>query len=64
MEEEQMPSARPAIFSAAYCHPVFNLHAEYIIRNARQDEAQTGIKIPGRNINISDTTLWKKVKKS
>ena len=42
---------------AAYCHPVFNLYAEYIIRNARQDEAQTGIKIPGRNIYISDTTL-------
>ena len=30
---------------------VFNLHAEYIMRNARLDEAQPGIKIAGRNIN-------------
>ena len=30
---------------------LFNLYAEYIMRNARLDEAQTGIKIAGRNIN-------------
>ena len=30
---------------------LFNLHAEYIMRNARVDEAQAGIKIAGRNIN-------------
>ena len=30
---------------------LFNLHAEYIIRNARLEEAQAGIKIAGRNIN-------------
>ena len=30
---------------------LFNLHAEYIMRNAKLDEAQAGIKIPGRNIN-------------
>ena len=30
---------------------LFNLYAEYIIRNARLDEAQAGIKIAGRNIN-------------
>ena len=29
----------------------FNLYAEYIIRYARLDEAQAGIKIAGRNIN-------------
>ena len=28
-----------------------NLYAEYIMRNARLDEAHTGIKIAGRNIN-------------
>ena len=28
-----------------------NLYAEYIMRNARLDEAQAGIKIAGRNIN-------------
>ena len=30
---------------------LFNLYAEYIMRNARLDEAQAGIKISGRNIN-------------
>ena len=30
---------------------LFNLHAEYIMRNARMDEVQAGIKIAGRNIN-------------
>ena len=30
---------------------LFNLHAEYIMRNAGLDEAQVGIKIAGRNIN-------------
>ena len=29
----------------------FNLYAEYIIRNARLDKAQAGIKIAGRNIH-------------
>ena len=40
---------------------LFNLCAEYIMWNARLDEAQTGIKIAGRNINnhryADDTTL-------
>ena len=40
---------------------LFNLYAEYIIRNAGLDEAQTGIKIAGRNIKnlryADDTTL-------
>ena len=40
---------------------LFNLHAEYIMQHARQDEAQTGIKIARRNINnlryADDTTL-------
>ena len=40
---------------------LFNLHAEYIMRNARLEEAQAGIKIAGRNINnlryADDTTL-------
>ena len=30
---------------------LFNLHAEYILRNAGLEEAQAGIKIAGRNIN-------------
>ena len=30
---------------------LFNLYAEYIMQNAKLDEAQPGIKIAGRNIN-------------
>ena len=30
---------------------LFNLYAEYIIRNAGLDEAQTGVKNAGRNVN-------------
>ena len=30
---------------------LFNFYAEYIMRNAGQDEAKAGIKIAGRNIN-------------
>ena len=40
---------------------LFNLYAEYIMQNARLDEAQAGIKITKRNINnlwyADDTTL-------
>ena len=40
---------------------LFNLYAEYIMRSTGVDEAQTGIKIAGRNINnlryADDTTL-------
>ena len=40
---------------------LFNFYAEYIMRNAGLEEAQTGIKIAGRNINhlryADDTTL-------
>ena len=40
---------------------LFNFYAEYIMQNAGLDEAQTGIKIAGRNINnlsyTEDTTL-------
>ena len=42
-------------------HCLFNLYAENIMRNARLDKAQAGIKIAGRNINnlryADDTTL-------
>ena len=40
---------------------LFNLYAEYLIRNASLDEAQAGIKIAGRNISNlrypTDTTI-------
>ena len=50
---------------------LFNLHAEYIMRNARLDETQAGIKIAGRNISnlryAYDTTVmaenkWQEIK--
>ena len=47
---------------------LFNLYAEYIVRNAGLDETQAGIKIAGRNINNfrlqMTPPLWQKVKKN
>ena len=48
---------------------LFNLYAEYIMRNSGLEEAQAaGIMISGRNINnlryADDTTLWQKVKRN
>ena len=47
---------------------LFNLHAEYIMQNARLDEAQAGIKIGRRNINnltyLMTPPLWQKEKKN
>ena len=47
---------------------LFNIYAEYIMRNVGLDEAQAGIKIAGRNITNTDTQmippLWKKGKKN
>ena len=45
---------------------LFNLYAEYIMKNAGLEEAQAEIKIARRTINnlryADDTTLWQKVK--
>ena len=47
---------------------LFNLYAEYIMQNARLDEAQAVIKITGRTINnlryADDTTLMAEAKKN
>ena len=47
---------------------LFNLYAEYIMRNAGLEEAQAGIKIAGRNVNnlryADDPPLWQKAKKN
>ena len=47
---------------------LFNLYAEYIMRNTGPKETQAGIKIAGRNINelryADDTTLIQKAKKN
>ena len=47
---------------------LFKLYAEYIMQNARLDEAQAGIKMPGEISITSDMQmtppLWQKVKKN
>ena len=50
---------------------LFNLYAEYIMRNAGLEEAQAGIKVAVRNINADDTSdmqmttpLWQREKKN
>ena len=47
---------------------LFNLYAEYIMRNAGLEEAQAGIKIAGRKSITSDMQmtppLWQKVKRN
>ena len=47
---------------------LFNFYADYIMQNARLDEAQAGIKIARRNISnlryADDTTLLQKVKRN
>ena len=46
---------------------LFNLYAEYIMRNTGLDEAQAGIKITGRNVNnhryADDTTFMAEINK-
>ena len=60
MEQRLVPN--PNILQGCILLPcLFNLYAEYIMRNAGLVEAQAGIKIAGRNINnlryTDDTTL-------
>ena len=60
--EQQTDSNRERVHQGCVLSPcLFNLYAEYIMRNDWLDEAQAGIKIAGRNINnfryAHDTTL-------
>ena len=60
--EQQTGSKGKGVRQGCILSPcLFNLYAEYIMRNARLKEAQAGIKIAGRNINnlryADDTTL-------
>ena len=60
MEQQIGSKLGKEYFKAVYCHPAY-LRAEYIMLNARLDEAQAGIKIAWRNINniryVYDTSL-------
>ena len=62
MEQQTVSELGKGIHQGCVLSPcLFNLYAEYIMRNVGLDEAQAGIKIAGRNINnvryIDDTTL-------
>ena len=69
MEQQTGSKSEKEYIKAVYCHPaLFNLYAEYIMRNAGLDEAQTEIKIARRISITSDMQmippLWQKVKKN
>ena len=51
MEQQTGSKWGKKYIKAAYCHSTYLTFMQYIMRNARLDEAQAGIKIVGRNIN-------------
>ena len=59
--ESRLPGEISVTSDIQMTSPLFNLYAEYIMRNAGLDEAQAGTKIAGRNINnlryADDTTF-------
>ena len=61
MEKQTGSKLGKEYVKTVYCHPAYLIYDEYIMRNARLDEAQAGMKIAGRNINnlryADDTTL-------
>ena len=62
MEQQTDSKSGKKYIKAVYCHPAYlTYNAEYLMQNARLDEAQVWIKIAGRNINnlryVDDTTL-------
>ena len=57
MEQQTGFKSGKEYVKAIYCHCLFNLYVEYIMWNARLDEAQAGIKIARRNINNLGTQM-------
>ena len=61
MEQQTGSKSGKEYVKAVYCHPAYLTYAEYIMQNARLEEAQAGIKIAGRNTSncryAGDTTL-------
>ena len=62
MEQQELFQIGRGVYQGCLLSPcLFNLHAEYIMRNAGLEEAEAGIKIAGRNIKnlryADDTTF-------
>ena len=60
MEQQTGSKSAKEYVNVVYCHSAFNLYAEYIMQNARLDEAQAGIKIAGKkisNLRYTDDTI-------
>ena len=69
MEQQTGSKSGKEYVKAVYCYPAYmNLYEEYIMQNARLDEAQDEVKIIGEISITSDTQmtspLWQKVKKN
>ena len=67
--DQQTGSKSVKEYIKAICHhPAYLTYIQYIMQNARLDEAQAVIKIAGRNINnlryADDTTLMVKAKRN
>ena len=58
MEQQTGSKSEKEYVKAVYCHPaLFNLYAEYIMRNAGLDEVEAGIKIARRISITSDMQM-------
>ena len=69
MEQQSGSKSGKEYVKAVYCTPcLFNIYAQYIMQNARLDEAQAGIKFAERNINTLDIQMtpcsWQKEKRN
>ena len=67
MEQQTVSQTGKRVRQGCILSPcLFNLYAEYIMRNAGLEEAQAGIKVSGRNIHnfryADDTTLMEESK--
>ena len=51
MEQQTGSKSGKEYVKAVYCHPAYLTYAEYIMQNAKLEEAHTGIKIAGRDTN-------------
>ena len=73
MEQQRGSKSGKESVKAVYCHPAYltymqSTYAEYIMQNARLDEAQAGITLPGEISITSDMQmtppLWQKAKRN